>query len=110
MMTGTAFTTTGVMVTALGVVSACLYIAAAKSSQKSDETKKDNPDEIDDVDTAQQSAQAFAWEVKAPLMKKKATGKRNQHQSFDSSKELDFLASMSFANGGLRAPSCPCCI
>jgi len=24
--------------------------------------------------------------------------------------QLDFLASMTFANGGLRAPSCPCCI
>jgi hypothetical protein len=106
MTTATAFTTTGVMVTALGVVSACLYI----TSQKSDEKKKDNPDEIDDVDTAQQSAQAFAWEVKATLTDKKATGKRNQHQNFDSSKELDFLASMTFANGGLRAPSCPCCI
>lgn len=23
--------------------------------------------------------------------------------------ELDFLANMTFANGGLRAPSCPCC-
>ena len=23
--------------------------------------------------------------------------------------EIDFLASMTFANGGLRAPSCPCC-
>jgi hypothetical protein len=109
MMTRTAFTTTGVMVTALGVISACHYIKAAKSSQKSDEKNKDNPDEIDDVD-AQQSSQAFPWEVKATLMEKKATGKRNQHQNFDPSKELDFLASMSFANGGLRAPSCPCCI
>lgn len=24
--------------------------------------------------------------------------------------QLEFLASMTFANGGLRAPSCPCCI
>ena len=24
--------------------------------------------------------------------------------------DLDFLATMSFANGGLRSPSCPCCI
>lgn len=24
--------------------------------------------------------------------------------------ELDFLASMTFANGGLRSPSCPCCV
>mmetsp|Transcript_23087 Transcript_23087/g.64014 ORF Transcript_23087/g.64014 Transcript_23087/m.64014 type:complete len:185 (-) Transcript_23087:826-1380(-) len=26
------------------------------------------------------------------------------------SDELDFLASMTFANGGLRSPSCPCCV
>jgi len=25
-------------------------------------------------------------------------------------KQIDFLASMTFANGGLRAPSCPCCV
>lgn len=24
--------------------------------------------------------------------------------------QLNFLASMTFANGGLRAPSCPCCV
>eukprot|EP00533_Pseudo-nitzschia_delicatissima_P011166 CAMPEP_0116087554 /NCGR_PEP_ID=MMETSP0327-20121206/5423_1 /TAXON_ID=44447 /ORGANISM="Pseudo-nitzschia delicatissima, Strain B596" /LENGTH=136 /DNA_ID=CAMNT_0003578625 /DNA_START=129 /DNA_END=539 /DNA_ORIENTATION=+ len=24
--------------------------------------------------------------------------------------ELDFLSSMTFANGGLRSPSCPCCV
>mmetsp|Transcript_100582 Transcript_100582/g.203817 ORF Transcript_100582/g.203817 Transcript_100582/m.203817 type:complete len:167 (-) Transcript_100582:532-1032(-) len=24
--------------------------------------------------------------------------------------ELDFLATMTFANGGIRAPSCPCCV
>lgn len=27
----------------------------------------------------------------------------------EAEKTLDFLASMTFANGGLRAPSCPCC-
>jgi hypothetical protein len=30
--------------------------------------------------------------------------------SQDSEKSLEFLAGMTFANGGLRAPSCPCCI
>ena len=27
----------------------------------------------------------------------------------EAEKSLDFFASMTFANGGLRAPSCPCC-
>ena len=27
-----------------------------------------------------------------------------------SMEELDFLASMTFANGGIRSPSCPCCV
>ena len=25
-------------------------------------------------------------------------------------RDLEFLASMTFANGGMRAPSCPCCV
>jgi len=29
--------------------------------------------------------------------------------SEDQRQELEFLATMTFANGGLRAPSCPCC-
>jgi hypothetical protein len=30
-------------------------------------------------------------------------------ESIPPNEELDFLASMTFGNGGLRAPSCPCC-
>ena len=29
--------------------------------------------------------------------------------STDENQQLEFLASMTFAGGGLRAPSCPCC-
>ena len=40
--------------------------------------------------------------------------KANTNKSDDSKetkdRQLDFLASMTFANGGIRAPSCPCCI
>ena len=37
---------------------------------------------------------------------------RQKHKNGNDDDELlvDFLASMSFANGGLRSPTCPCCI
>lgn len=37
---------------------------------------------------------------------------RHERQAAEHSitEELDFLASMTFANGGLRSPSCPCCV
>jgi hypothetical protein len=36
--------------------------------------------------------------------------KERQPQNSMRSQQLDLLASMTFANGGLRAPSCPCCL
>jgi hypothetical protein len=36
--------------------------------------------------------------------------KQHQNQQFDQQQQLDFLSSMTFANGGLRAPNCPCCV
>lgn len=35
---------------------------------------------------------------------------RQTTSSGQPNKALDFLSSMTFANGGLRAPNCPCCI
>jgi hypothetical protein len=39
------------------------------------------------------------------------TRHNNNSKSFRATRDqkLDLLASMTFANGGLRAPSCPCC-
>ncbi|MGK3747674.1 MAG: hypothetical protein ACI90V_014538, partial [Bacillariaceae sp.] len=31
----------------------------------------------------------------------------NRHKK--EKEELNFLATMSFANGGMRSPNCPCC-
>jgi hypothetical protein len=62
----------------------------------------------------------FAWEV-APIAKdaKSSVGTPSpperlittRHISGDkeAEKTLEFFATMTFANGGLRAPSCPCC-
>ena len=41
-------------------------------------------------------------------------GQHGRHQTqgtkHSQKEQLDFLASMTFANGGLRSPSCPCCV
>jgi hypothetical protein len=39
-------------------------------------------------------------------------GRHNESRTTErsSTEELDFLATMTFANGGLRSPSCPCCV
>jgi hypothetical protein len=66
------------------------------------------------------SIPTFAWEV-APIAKdeKSSVGTPSpperlittRHISGDqeADKTLEFFATMTFANGGLRAPSCPCC-
>ncbi len=35
---------------------------------------------------------------------------KTQAKEQSQKEQLEFLASMTFANGGLRSPSCPCCI
>jgi hypothetical protein len=73
------------------------------------------------------SVPTFAWET-APIAKSSAgapsASSSNSQQNKSPSerlittrhitgdeaeKSLEFFASMTFANGGLRAPSCPCC-
>lgn len=54
----------------------------------------------------------FPWEVASNNSSAKSPSENpavlSCHHS--SKAQLDFLASMTFANGGLRPPSCPCCI
>lgn len=113
MATGANVTTAGILVTAVGVVSAYLYAKDSILSKKSEERENETADEAGDDDThpTKQSTQAFPWEVEAATtFEEQANDKRNRHNILDAPKELDFLSSMTFANGGLRAPSCPCCI
>lgn len=67
-----------------------------------------------------EQVQRFPWESQAAANETRRSsspenGKKfSKHMDKLSSKqqtqnELEFLASMTFANGGLRAPSCPCC-
>ena len=84
---------------------------------KGDEWKGDNQHAIDTVP-------AFPWEPKASEVTGQHLETENKAQSeiganrirkhhsinsADASKQLDFLASMTFANGGIRPPNCPCC-
>lgn len=47
-----------------------------------------------------------------PSMAFRSRHGRHETQAAECSQkeQLDFLASMTFANGGLRSPSCPCCV
>ena len=79
---------------------------------KGPDAKKDDNDDDDDDDTNGDGTQAFPWEPKSnqprPYSFRETTAtvkNRGQEQ-----KELDFLSSMTFANGGLRAPNCLCCL
>ena len=57
--------------------------------------------------TSSQPPNRFPWEPQQegdPL----PPPPKNTHQSTDD--QLQFLAQMTFANGGMRAPSCLCCI
>jgi hypothetical protein len=42
------------------------------------------------------------------IIAKDATSRRKEEEN-NSTEQLEFLASMTFSNGGLRAPSCLCC-
>jgi hypothetical protein len=100
--------------------------------QPTDPASGDDDDDDDDdsfpwqeqeEDNADDKVVPFPWEPKPtrePSNKKKgakysfrdpATGqKQDQNKKFDQQQQLDFLSSMTFANGGLRAPNCPCCV
>jgi hypothetical protein len=53
----------------------------------------------------------FPWE---PVVPQRAdidpTGRHERRRKNDQSVQLDFLSSMTFANGGIRAPNCVCCL
>jgi hypothetical protein len=91
--------------------------------------RKDDEDDSDDEfnwgdNDDPDSVPAFPWEPKKTAATKpkymfrdrfdseherKMTRKKHPINTDDASKQLDFLASMTFANGGIRAPNCPCC-
>jgi hypothetical protein len=50
----------------------------------------------------------FPWEPRATHSKAIST-KNAKNPTHDHQQKLDFLASMTFAHGGMIAPRCPCC-
>jgi hypothetical protein len=84
----------------------------------------DDPPLLPEKNITALAAPMFAWEM-APIAKDEkssAYGSNQQNKSpserlittrhitgDEAEKSLEFFASMTFANGGLRAPSCPCC-
>jgi len=67
-------------------------------------------------DSSRQSRNNDAKEnLSGSLTVASAGGVRRSHDLFGTTevsciKEIECLATMSFANGGIRAPSCPCCV
>jgi hypothetical protein len=103
---------------------------------REDEDTNDDNFEWQDSNDAESVSLPFPWEPKkvtkpqvstysfrepntndevAKMYLKQTTGRvENYHNNSQSRKtitdqRLDFLASMTFVNGGLRAPACPCC-
>lgn len=94
-----------VLVTLVAVV--CVNVKLNFPNDKDD-------DDQDDDDDGHSPIQQFPWEPKHSIVtldevieNKDSHNRRKLH---DKDRQLDFLASMTFANGGLRKPNCPCCI
>jgi hypothetical protein len=127
---------TGLFATAIAW---CYRLFAAASSTIHDENQGDTgpSQKINDQPLIPENIKAlavptFAWET-APIAKQdeklsvgtlSASNSSNQQNTSpperlittrhitgdkEAEKTLEFFASMTFANGGLRAPSCPCC-
>ena len=98
--------------TTILISSLALAAAAFVRMRQNDEViENDENDDVvvDDIDNQQSStaSKKFPWE---PENRENDVILIKRQQLHDPGKELNFLASMTFANGGLREPTCPCCI
>jgi hypothetical protein len=103
------------LVAALGMTTALVY--RTQISKNVDDDDDDDDDDSFDWETKDEIP-AFPWEPKCdnnkttPLysFREKTTVNRHREKEEQQQKqELDILSSMTFANGGLRAPNCLCC-
>lgn len=89
------------------VLVGCIFLAWKNSVEEQHGTRAANTSNGDNISNPSSPPNhCFPWEVNI------SSGKRNENsgESKDQQlQELQFLASMTFANGGIRAPSCPCC-
>jgi hypothetical protein len=75
---------------------------------------KDHKNEDDDDDGGFDQTEAFPWEPRHQprhtFREQRDVPNQQQYYGQDPQKELEFLSAMTFANGGLRAPNCLCCL
>ncbi|KAG7373803.1 hypothetical protein IV203_012898 [Nitzschia inconspicua] len=74
-----------------------------------DDIDDDFDDDVLDNKYGNQYPTPFPWEPVAVKTPKKEHNKSIKSSSLSVDQQLDFLASMTFANGGVRPPNCPCC-
>lgn len=75
-----------------------------------DELSQPDARHEDDIQSNDSTPPRFPWEPAEGTVSRAALLSSKPRHMADQCKELDFLATMTFANGGIRSPSCPCCI
>lgn len=75
---------------------------------------KRHEEEDDDDDPLNWNGdEPFPWEPKSTCSRQYQSNlshEKSKKSYQEERKELDFLSTMTFANGGLRAPNCLCCL
>ena len=77
------------------------------------DTAATDDDDDDDENLLSKNMQAriqARGRILGPPLPQSATQINNNKKNDDDMQRLHFLSQMTFANGGIRAPSCPCCI
>ena len=108
----TSIADTGALILAVVVLGAVAYYHRVLPTTNSDENGRTNSDD-------QPSKRVFPWEnsVKSSTITGKVVPSAEQKDRLTvqisdmqyHTNDVEFLASMTFANGGFRPPSCPCC-
>lgn len=100
------------------VLSTILFLATSIAFMNLESIQKDDSDTNEEkvVTVAPVPHAPFPWEPTvndgkdAPSAQNDtAPPQKSLHSNKSQQEQLDFLASMTFAGGDLRAPSCPCC-
>lgn len=85
-----------------------LWSRKCRSNGSNDRPIQATEQTSDDLDQTS-SAQRFPWEPSISVTTEINCNEVSRLSSSEQEQQLDFLASMTFSNGGLRSPSCPCC-
>ena len=106
------FVVTGVLVGMLSYLGKSLVVSLADNSETLvSGSKSTGSNQKEDSNQAETVAR-FPWEPKpsgAEAQQPSVLADPSNPKKQSEQEQLHFLAQMSFANGGMRAPSCPCC-